>query len=169
MLFKTKKIQRINSHLKKSDAYVNQIKPKKNINKKKYKEKKVIEKGSILILIGNKFNGKKCILLKYSKKGALIVSGPYSINGIPLRRINFKYAIQTDIKIDILGLNTQFLSDKYFDFLKESDKLNSSMQKQKIISLHRIRQKVIDKYLEREIKKNFFLKCYLKTISRTKN
>lgn len=117
--------------------------------------------GSILILLGLKFYGKKCVLLRISKRGFLIISGPFAFNGISLRRINRKFASPTAITIDISRLNTSFLGDKYFDFLKKSDKSNSIFDKQKLISFHRIRQATIDQYLKGEIKKNFFLKFYM--------
>ena len=170
ILFKSKRIEQINSPQKKALTNVDRvIKQKKTPRKKKYKERKLFQKGSILILLGKKYNGKKCVFLKYSREGALIVSGPYSVNGIPLRRINRKNAIQTEINIDLTGLNIEFLNDKYFDYLKKSDELSSRMQKEKLITLHRIRQKIIDKFLEKEVKKNFFLEFYLRTKSKIKN
>jgi large subunit ribosomal protein L6e len=169
ILFKSKRIEQINSPQKKSLTNVDRVIKQKKISRKKRYKEKLLQKGSILILLGKKYNGKKCVFLKYSREGALIVSGPYSINGVPLRRINHKNALQTEININLTGLNIEFLNDKYFDYLKKSDELSSRMQKEKLITLHRIRQKVIDKFLEKEIKKNFFLEFYLKTKSKIKN
>ena len=41
-------------------------------------------------------------------------SGPFKINGVPLRRVSQSYAIGTFTKVDISGLNLAKFDDKYF-------------------------------------------------------
>lgn len=43
-----------------------------------------------------------------------MVTGPYAINGVPLRRINQAYVIPTSTKVDIGGLKTDKFTDSYF-------------------------------------------------------
>lgn len=45
----------------------------------------------------------------------LNVIGPFTVNGVPLRRINQSYAIGTSTKIDISGVNVDKFDDKYFE------------------------------------------------------
>ncbi|ABW98320.1 rpl6B (nucleomorph) [Hemiselmis andersenii] len=127
------------------------------------KTKKKFKIGSIIILLGSKFQGKKAVLLKITKKGLLIISGPFSVNGISLRRINPRYAVPTEIGIGLNNLQLGFLNDDYFNLLKNSNRLSSNYQKLKLISFHRVRQSVIDEKLKKKILKNFFLKFYMKS------
>lgn len=146
---------------------INQLVKEKS-KKKVYKIEKNFKKGTILILLGLKFKGKKCVFLKFTQNGSMVITGPYRMNGIPLRRINPKYAFLTEIKINLNYLNLNFLSDRYFSFLKNLDKLKSNFKKQKFICYHRARQATMDEYLKKEIKGNFFLKFYIKTVSKIK-
>lgn len=41
-------------------------------------------------------------------------TGPYKINGVPLRRVNQAYVIGTSTKVDISGVNVEKFDDKYF-------------------------------------------------------
>lgn len=44
----------------------------------------------------------------------LVISGPFKINGVPLRRVNQSYVIGTATKVDISGVNVEKFDDKYF-------------------------------------------------------
>ena len=41
-------------------------------------------------------------------------TGPFKINGVPLRRVNQAYVIGTSTKVDISGVNVDKFDDKYF-------------------------------------------------------
>lgn len=66
------------------------------------------------------------VLLKHLKEGALLVTGPFKINGVPLRRVNSRYVIATSTKVDISGLDQSTLekiaSPEYFAREKKSKK-----------------------------------------------
>lgn len=49
--------------------------------------------------------------LSYDVRG---LTGPFKVNGVPLRRVNQAYVIGTSTKVDISGVNVEKFDDKYF-------------------------------------------------------
>ena len=47
------------------------------------------------------------------------LSGPFKINGVPLRRVNQSYVIGTSTKVDISGVSVEKFDDKYFGKVAE--------------------------------------------------
>lgn len=43
-----------------------------------------------------------------------VITGPFKINGVPLRRVNQSYVIATSTKVDVSGVNVEKFDDKYF-------------------------------------------------------
>ena len=53
------------------------------------------------------------VVLKSLASGNLLVTGPYSVNGVPLRRVNQAYVIATSTKISLDGVNAN-IDDSFF-------------------------------------------------------
>lgn len=71
------------------------------------KVRETLVPGTILILLAGRFRGKRVILLKNLDQGVLLVTGPFKINGVPLRRVNSRYVIATSKRVDISGVDAK--------------------------------------------------------------
>merc|ERR1712014_299197 len=76
--------------------------------------KKGLAPGSVLILLAGRFRGRRVVFLKQLPSGLLLVSGPYQVNGIPLRRVNQAYVIATSTKVDVSKADVSKFEDTYF-------------------------------------------------------
>lgn len=88
--------------------------------------RKSLQPGTVLILLAGRFRGKRVVLLKTLEEGVLLVTGPFKINGVPLRRVNSRYVIATSYKIDLAGLDQAKIDEvaqaQYFTRDKVKDK-----------------------------------------------
>lgn len=78
--------------------------------------------GSVLIVLAGRFRGKRVVYLKSLGNGVLLVTGPFKINGVPLRRVNARYVIATSTSVDLAGVNVEKFDEKYFAREKEAKK-----------------------------------------------
>jgi large subunit ribosomal protein L6e len=60
--------------------------------------------------------------LKALESGLLLVTGPYKVNGVPLRRVNQAYVIATSTTVDIKGVDVGAINDEYFGRSKDPKK-----------------------------------------------
>lgn len=72
--------------------------------------------GTVVIVLAGRFRGKRCIMLKtLEESGTIVVTGPYAVNGVPIRRVNPAYVIATSTKVDLSSVEIPAkLDDSYF-------------------------------------------------------
>merc|ERR1712194_665303 len=78
------------------------------------KLRKNIVPGSVLILLAGRFRGRRVVFLKQLPSGCLLLTGPYGVNGVPLRRANQRYCIGTSTKVNLGGADVASITDDYF-------------------------------------------------------
>lgn len=132
-----------------------------------------LQPGTVLILLAGRFRGKRVVLLKALDQGVLLVTGPFKVNGVPLRRVNSRYVIATSLKIDLAGIDEAKIEEvskpKYFTAEKAKEKAGEEAffkqgekpQKKEVSSSRAADQKAIDKALIANIKKVDMLASYL--------
>ncbi|ODV88743.1 hypothetical protein CANCADRAFT_128055 [Tortispora caseinolytica NRRL Y-17796] len=122
-----------------------------------YKLRASLKPGAVLILLAGKFRGKRVVLLKALEDGTLLVTGPFKINGVPLRRVNPAYVIATSTSVPVTGLNLDKFTVEYLS--KDRARKASG---DKAIPTERVEdQKTVDKTLLDEIAKVEHLEAYL--------
>ena len=75
--------------------------------------RKSVQAGNVVILLAGKHRGRRVVVLKNLPSGNLLVSGPYAINGVPLKRVNPAYVINTSTKVSLDGVNAN-VDDTFF-------------------------------------------------------
>ena len=81
-----------------------------------------ITPGTVLILLSGRFRGRRAVFLKQLSSGLLLVTGPYKVNGIPLKRVAQAYVIPTSSKVKVNLEDYQKIDDKFFSRAKVTGK-----------------------------------------------
>jgi len=161
--------------------YPTEDKPKKlRTNKRtafsqhKHSIRSTITPGTVLILVAGRHAGKRVVFLKQLKSGLLLVSGPFKLNGCPLRRINQIYVIATRTKVDISKVTVpDNIQDSFFNRIKpkktkptEGEIFEIKKDKYKVNEERKQAQLNVDKQLVAAIKahpERTSLRSYLKS------
>lgn len=84
--------------------------------------RKSLKPGVICIILAGRHRGKRCVFLK-QLDDTILVTGPYKINGIPLRRIYPSYVIAcSGVTIDVSSIDLSKYTKEYFSQSKKSKK-----------------------------------------------
>merc|ERR1712106_755298 len=147
---------------------VKRPKPSRKKNHRAPYIRESIKPGTILILLAGRFRGKRVVCLKSLKSGLLLASGPFKINGVPIRRVNQAYVIATTAKVNVSKVDVSKFTDEYFkreeDKSKEGEEefFKGDAPKKAIVSDERkADQKVVDVALLKAVESVPVMKAYL--------
>lgn len=134
--------------------------------------RKAITPGTVLIILAGRFKGRRVVFLKQLASGLLLVTGPYKVNGVPLRRVNQAYVIPTATHVDLAGVDASKIDDAFFtrkrvhprkteesNFFRGATELTEEQKTD--IKRKRETQKTFDTPLLANIKKVEHLQSYL--------
>merc|ERR1712167_478348 len=127
-----------------------------------------ITTGTVLILLAGRFKGQRVVFLKQLDSGLLLISGPFRVNGVPLRRVPQSYVIATKTTVDISGVKVpDSVNDALFQKPKSTKKKTDELffEKEKETTIDESRkalQSAVDDKLIAAVKKTPLLTEYLK-------
>ncbi|KAI0081729.1 60S ribosomal protein L6 [Panus rudis PR-1116 ss-1] len=131
-----------------------------------------ITPGTVLILLAGRFRGKRVVFLKQLSSGLLLVTGPFKINGVPLRRVSQAYVLATSTKVDLGDFKVdEKINDAYFAKPKSKGKQSAEeeffsegkpKEKEAFPESKSADQKAVDSAIIAAVKKTENLSKYLK-------
>lgn len=123
--------------------------------------------GTVCIILAGRFRGKRVVALKQIDD-TVLVTGPFKVNGVPLRRVNPAYLIATSTKVELPSLSLDKFDTKYFAREKASKAKKSEgeffgdKKEKKSVDASRVEdQKTVDKAVLQAIKATPDLRSYL--------
>merc|ERR1712072_1599332 len=136
--------------------------------RKQTKLRSSIKPGQVLILLAGHFKGQRVVFLKQLDSGLLLVTGPYKLNGVPLRRVPQSYVIATQTSVDLAGVAVPAeVNDALFKKPKTANKKDEDgfygdgKKENTIDEARKSLQKTVDTALLANISKTPLLKQYI--------
>lgn len=124
-------------------------------------------KGDVVILLAGPYKGKRVVVLGQTESGLLLVTGPYKVNGVPVRRVNQAYSITTSTSVKVGDVDAKF-NDAYFKSAGskakkgEDDYFGDGEQKKEVSAERKADQEALDSSLVKAINADSELKGYMK-------
>jgi len=161
----TRKVQLVKSKRYYPTAVGRQRKVVKRNIISKHKLRGSLVPGTICILVAGRHAGRRVVFLKQLKSGLLLVTGPFKLNSVPMRRVNQRYVIATSARIDISKAKIpETYDDTYF---RRDKQLTNKTRKEQIGNIFALTksgyvfnekrkadQEIVDKLLITAIKAN---------------
>merc|ERR1712146_259375 len=124
---------------------------------KQTKLRSTITPGTVVILLAGHFKGKRAVFLKQLDSGLMLITGPYKINGVPLRRVPQSYVIATQTKVDVSKVTVpDTVNDALFKKPVTKKKKEATIDESR-----KALQKQVDDKLVGDVAKQPLLKAYL--------
>ena len=154
------------------NKYLNNLVVKKDFKRagktpKPCRLRKDIQAGTVLILLAGRFRGRRVVFLRQLPSGLLLVTGPYKVNGVPLKRVNQAYAIATKTKVNVSSAVSLVdkMDEKAFFAVNDVERksfFEDNAEKTKRIPAERLTlQKNVDTKLMDVVKSTPHMKHYL--------
>jgi len=154
------------------NKYLNTLVAKKDFKRpnktpKKTALRKDIQAGQILILLSGRFRGRRVVFLRQLSSGLLLVTGPYKVNGVPLKRVNQAYTIATNTKVNVSSALSlvEKLDEKTFfavnDVERKSFFEDSAEKSKRVPEDRKSLQKNVDTKVMEVVKSTPHMKHYL--------
>jgi len=126
-----------------------------------------ISAGSVLILTSGRYRGRRVVFLKQLESGLLLVSGPFKVNGVPLKRVNQVYTITTSTKVSTAGVDVSKINDALFKDKSARSKgrdIFNEKEKKTVSAERKSAQKAVDDAILKNLAadKTPFLKEYIR-------
>ena len=139
----------------------------RNFRPRTTKLRESITPGTVLIVLSGRFRGKRVVFLKQLDSGLLLVTGPYAINGVPLRRLNQSFVIATSTTVDVSGADVSAIGDDFFARNEDSapsreEEFTKETHKAIVSDARRAAQAPVDSAIEEAIAGVPLLREYLK-------
>jgi large subunit ribosomal protein L6e len=134
--------------------------------------------GTVLILLAGRFRGRRVVFLKQLSSGLLLVTGPYNLNGVPLKRVNQAYVIATKTTVKLgSSAHVEKINDDFFKKVasKRTELREVIMPKDdkekaaRVTDERRNAQKNVDTEVKKAVGETPILKDYLRNRFALKN
>merc|ERR1712203_776090 len=132
------------------------------------KLRKSLTPGTVVILLAGRHKGKRVVFAKdLQDSGLILVTGPYKVNGVPLRRVPQSYVIATQTKIDISAVNADIDAGMFKRQKKAkaaSEMFEESAEGYSVSEERKALQEQVDETILGEISKEAHLRKYMQQL-----